>query len=180
MKTRFLDVRNCHALLPQRHGLSLVQHLEDCLREINDRNGPLKGAIDRLIKHNEKTRIRFRGSQRFLDSSIEVSQAAYIAARLINTQAMEGPIKGPAKFHTNIVSEDGTYWKTIIPLQFLLKGWGDANDGHQCYVHTKAGDSMRTMLGYRSQSTFRLALERTGYKCLPEAKSKSSGEASAS
>ena len=31
--------------------------------------------------------------------------------------------------------EDGTFWKTIVPLQFLLKGWGDANDGHQCYVH---------------------------------------------
>jgi hypothetical protein len=23
-----------------------------------------------------------------------------------------------------------------MPLQYLLKGWGDANDGYQCYVHT--------------------------------------------
>lgn len=136
MKTRFLDVRNCHALLPQGHGLSLVQRLEECLQGVNDADGPLRGSIDRLVAHNQKTLNQRRGSERFLDSPVEVGQAAILADRLINTRAIVGQVKGPAKYHTNFAYEDGTYWKTIVPLQFLLKGWGDANDGHQCYVHT--------------------------------------------
>ena len=135
MKTRFLDVRNCHALLPKAQGLSLAQRLEECLRGINDAEGPLKGSIDRLVKHNEKTRSRSRGSKRYLESPIEIAQAAHIADRLINTRAIERTDRGPAKLHTILVYEDGTLWKTIVPLQFLLKGWGDANHGHQCYVH---------------------------------------------
>lgn len=46
------------------------------------------------------------------------------------------PLSASANFHMILVLENGITWKTIIPLQFLLKGWGDANRGHQCYVHT--------------------------------------------
>lgn len=136
MKARFLDTRNCHALLPDGHGLPLARRLEECLRGINDTDNPLKGAVDHLIKHNEKSRNRSRGSKRLLASPVEVGQASYLADRLINTRAIERPYPGPANLHTILVYEDGTVWKTIVPLQFLLKGWGDANSGHQCYVHT--------------------------------------------
>ena len=138
MKSKFLDTRNCHALLPQGHGLPLAQRLDECLRQINDKHEELRGSIDKLIEHNEKTRNRTRGSERYCDSGIEIAQISYLADRVVNTRAIEAPASGPAKLHTILVYENGTTWKTIVPLQFLLKGWGDANDGHQCYVHTIA------------------------------------------
>jgi len=118
--------------------LPLAQRLDECLRQINDKHGALRGSIDKLVEHNEKTRNRTRGSQRYCDSSIEISQISYFANRVVNTRAIEGPGSGPAKLHTMLVYENGITWKTIVPLQFLLKGWGDANSGHQCYIHTIA------------------------------------------
>lgn len=106
------------------------------MRGINETVGPLRGSIDQLVKHNEKTRNRYPGSERYLESPVEVSQASFLANRMINTQAIERHGRGPAKLHTILVYEDGTLWKTIIPLQFIMKGWGDANSGHQCYTHT--------------------------------------------
>jgi len=136
MKTRFLDVRNCHALLPSGHGLSLMQRLEECLRGINDQDGPLHGAIDALVRHNEKTRSLSPGSRRFTGSALEIAQVGILSDGMINTRAIERGGQGPAKLHTILVYEDGTTWKTIVPIQFLLKSWGDANDGYQCYIHT--------------------------------------------
>jgi hypothetical protein len=136
MKTRFLDTRNCHALLPQGHGLPLAQQLEACLQGINDKQGPLHGEIDRLIKHNQRTQSASHGSARFIDSPVEIAQASDVSSRVINTQAVTRPDKGPPKLHTILAYEDSMAWKTIVPLQFLLKGWGDANRDHQCYVHT--------------------------------------------
>ncbi len=138
MKARFLDTRNCHALLPQGHGLPLAQRLDECLRQINDKHDELRGSIDKLIEHNEKTRNRTCGSQRYCNSPIEIAQISYLANRVVNTRAINGPGTGPAKLHTMLVYENGMTWKTIVPLQFLLKGWGDANSGHQCYIHTIA------------------------------------------
>ena len=136
MKSRFLDIRNCHALLPNEQGLPLAQRLEECLRQINDKHDRLRGSIDRMIEHNEKTRHKSRGSERYCDSPIEIAQVSEIPSRTINTQAIVGPAGGPSKLHTAFEYENGMIWKTIIPLQYLLKGWGDANRGHQCYVHT--------------------------------------------
>jgi len=136
MKTRFLDVRNCHALLPSGHGLSLMQRLEECLRGINDQDGPLRGAIDALVRHNEKTRSLSPGSRRFTGSSVEIAQVGVLSDRMINTRAIERGGQGPAKLHTILAYEDGTTWKTIVPIQFLLKSWGDANDEYQCYIHS--------------------------------------------
>ena len=138
MKSKFLDTRNCHALLPQEAGLPLAQRLEHCLGQINSKDGPLRGSIDRLIEHNKNTRNRSRASRRHCNSSIEIAQLSDVGRRTINTQAIEGPERGPAKLHTIFVYPNGIEWKTIVPLQFLLKGWGDANRGHQCYIHAIA------------------------------------------
>ena len=138
MKSRFLDVRNCHALLPLGHGLPLAQRLDECLRQINEKHGALRGSIDKLLEHNEKTSNRTCGSQRYCNSPIEIAQLSYLSNGAVNTRAIERPEIGPAKLHTVLVYENGVTWRTIVPLQFLLKGWGDANNGHQCYVHTIA------------------------------------------
>jgi len=86
MKTRFLDVRNCHELLPRATGLSLVHHLDECLQQINDGDTPLFGVVDYLIKQNEKTHNRPRGSQRFIDSPLEIAQAADVARQAVETR----------------------------------------------------------------------------------------------
>lgn len=136
MKTRFLDARNCHALMPRGHGLSLVQRLEECLRQINDNGGSLRESIDQLIRQNEKTQNQSHGSNRLVESPVEVGQSSDVESGWINTRAIQRPYPGPANLHTIQAYGEGLTWKTIIPLQFLLKGWGDANSGHQCYVHT--------------------------------------------
>lgn len=136
MKTKYLDKKNCHALLPQGQGSALIKRLEKCLQGINSKQGDLNGSIDRLITFNEKTQNRARGSQRYCRSSIDIAYVSHLSRQLINVQSIQRPGVDPAKLHTNFVYENGMTWKTIVPLQFLLKGWGDANSGHQAYVHT--------------------------------------------
>ena len=100
MKTRFLDARNCHALMPQGHGLSLVQRLEECLGQINDSDGPLRGSIDQLIKRNENTQGQSVGSDRLVASPVNVGQSSDVESGWINTQAATSPFPGPAYLHT--------------------------------------------------------------------------------
>ena len=153
MKTRFLDTRNCHALMPKGHGLSLVQRLELCLAQINDSDGPLRGSIDHLIKRNENTRSQSGGSNRLVASPVAVGQFSDVESGWINTKAVTTPFPGPAYLHTIQAYGEGLAWKTIIPLQFLLKGWGDANSGHQCYLHTISHNlsQMKTLEDWRSR-----------------------------
>lgn len=138
MKTRFLDTRNCHALMPPAGGLALAQQLEACLGTINGDDGPLRGSIDQLIRRNERTQQLSAGSERLklFRSPVDVSQFADVESGWINTRAEARPFPGPTNVHTVQKYGEHLHWKTIIPLQFLLKGWGDANSGHQCYVHS--------------------------------------------
>jgi hypothetical protein len=136
MKLKFLDVRNCHELLPPSCGLSLVKRLEECLKGINDNKDKLHGSIDALISQNKKTTNLTQGIKRLCNSPIEIAQNSNVANRIIHTQAIVRNWRQPAMLHTVQEYENRIVWKTIIPLQFLLKGWGDASSGHQCYIHT--------------------------------------------
>ena len=161
MKSKFLDIRNCHSLLPSGHGLPMVKRLEECLRQINDKSVKYRGLIDALIEHNKKTASKSYGSQRYCNTPIDVAQGLETARRIINTQAIERPGNGPAKLHIVLKNDDGTSWKSIVPLQFLLKGWGDANNGYQCYVHTIAHNLPR--LGSFEQLEARLETDKGDY-----------------
>lgn len=116
----------------------MAQRLEECLRQINEKHKQYRGLLDRLIEHNEKTKNKRCGSQRYYNAPIEIGQVIDISNQTTHTQAIDRPDGGPAKLHIVLDYEDGTTWKAILPLQFLLKGWGDANSGYQCYVHTIA------------------------------------------
>lgn len=144
MKTKYLDVKNCHELLPKSPGAQFIQRLEACLAGINESKGPSNGAIDLLINQNRKTLNGVRGSGRLCKSPVEISQTFIIAEQGIQTEAIMRPPIRHASVHTNIQYGNGVFWKTIIPLQFLLKGWGDATSGHQCYVHAIA-QNMQSM-----------------------------------
>jgi hypothetical protein len=47
----------------------------------------------------------------------------------------------------SLIYEDGTRWTFKMPLQYLLKGWGEANDGHQCYSHCIKLRGIKDMFG---------------------------------
>ena len=139
----------------------MAQRLEESLRQINDKHKKYRALIDKFIEHNIKTRNKPCGSQRYCNSPIEISQILDISSRTINTQAIERPESGPAKLHIVLENENGMTWKIIIPLQFLLKGWGDANSGHQCYVHTIAHNLPR--VGSFDQLQTRRANDKDDY-----------------
>ncbi len=134
MNLKYLDKRNCRALLPQIHGLSIARILDDYLQKEIDKAMP--GLIDALIMHNEKTSHLKRGSQRLRNSPVDISLISNINNRDIDVQSIQKPMIDPSNFLTVLNYENKVSWKTIVPLQFLLKGWGDANRGHQCYMHT--------------------------------------------
>jgi len=132
MKLKFLDDRNCHTLLPKSNGLPLIRRLDECLIGINEKSG---GSIEKLIKQNEKTNNRIN-SLRLINSPLEIAQNSDIPSKTVHTQAIYRAWPGPAYLHRLQRYENQITWKTIVPLQFLLKGWGDASIGHQCYIHT--------------------------------------------
>jgi len=144
MNLKFLDKRNCHALLPTGHGLSMLQRLDECLRQVNDKPGRYHGLFDKLIEHNKSTIHMAHGSERLLNVQIDIAQGLLLVEKAINTQVRDRPYPGPAQLHTVLEYEDGTVWKTLVPLQYLLKRWGNANVGHQCYVHTISKNVSKT------------------------------------
>jgi hypothetical protein len=136
VKAKFLDPHNCYSLLPPSRGLPVLKQLDECLQGINSKPGILNGSIDALIRQNQKTINTLAGSKRLIRSPIEIGQKSFYETHEINTQALAKRFPGPALYHTVLGYENGMAHKTIVPLQFLLKGWGDASRGYQGYVHT--------------------------------------------
>lgn len=137
MKLKFLDSRNCHALFPRVSSFSLARTLDNYLQtHVNDKQSVLSGKVDELIKHNARTQSIIISSKRLMNSPVEIGLVADAVNGKIAYHCITNPISGPALFHAVLIYANGLTWKTIIPLQFLLKGWGDANDGYQCYVHS--------------------------------------------
>ena len=74
MKLKFIDVRNCHALLPPVPNLSIAKLLDLYLSEhVNNLPGELNGAVDALIRHNENTVNKSRGIRRLKTSQIIIT-----------------------------------------------------------------------------------------------------------
>lgn len=113
MKSRFLDIRNCHELLPKGNGLPLIAKLDECLEGINNKQGSLHGSIDLLIRQNEQTINQKVGSKRLCNSPVEIAQGLYIKERSINTQAAQRNFPGPAQLHTLFRYENGMTHKTV-------------------------------------------------------------------
>lgn len=136
MKAVFLDLHNCYSLLPPVGGLPTFARLDECLQGINSQPGVMAGTIDKLIRQNQSTSNISIGYDRLMASPIDIAQNSDLEKRSIHTQAVTRPLAGPALYHSLLGYQNGMVHKRIVPLQFLLKGWGDANRGFQCYVHT--------------------------------------------
>lgn len=133
MKSRYLDLHNCKALLPNSHGLPILKRLDKCLTYINEEDLNTSGSITRLIDRNKQNPLNSKNRLSY-SSPIEISQKANLLTRELEINSIKGPSDQPALLHVILSGE--IFWKAVIPLQYLLKGWGNANDGYQCYVHT--------------------------------------------
>lgn len=144
MKSRFLDAKNCHALLPKGNVGKIQQKLELCLEQVNDavtinkEPNVFRNSIENMIEHNKKTKDKLRGRKRNYQCNLEIAIALNYFDDSIQVQAVESepPIFQIALLHIIKSYDNGSTWKIILPLQYLLKGWGDANSGYQGYVHT--------------------------------------------
>lgn len=139
MKIKYLDESNCKALLPSEEYKIVVYQLEEYLDNINNGGSGHAGLIDELIQHNKNSVGKlFRLLQRPNLIDIGLSVILITGDSRVRTLNTSIPVIGnePCKLHLEYNNENGTYWKIIIPLQYLLKGWGDANKGYQCYHHT--------------------------------------------
>lgn len=137
MKYQFVDIRNCQSLLPQVHRLNYAKILDKYLsQQVNIAGSEMEGSVDTLIRHNIRTLNKKRGPLRLRDSQLDIALVYEIANKDVEVRGIKRPINGKANFQTIIKYENGITWKTIVPLQFLLKGWGDANRGYHCYIHS--------------------------------------------
>lgn len=140
-KPKYLDINNCVALLPKDEFNIVVQQVDKYLEEINNVDSDQVGLVDALIKQNKKSvgkPSRLLLSQNIIDICLSVlSISGDNKVKTLNS--IIGVLTNePSKLHLEFNNEKGTYWKVIIPIQFLLKGWGDADKGYQCYHHTIA------------------------------------------
>jgi hypothetical protein len=136
MEPRYVDLRNCNALLPNIDNLPFAAQLESSLCGINDNDLKYLGFFHKLLRQNASTISSPSSTSRFAWTQLNIVQIAYVATREINTQAVEFPYANPISLHMGLALNSELSWKIIVPLQYLLKGWGDANKGHQGYVHS--------------------------------------------
>ena len=139
MKLKYLDQSNCKALLPKDEFNIVVHQLDEYLDNINNGGSGHEGLIDELIQHNKKSTGKlFRLIQR--PGLIDICLSVVSITGNNRVQTLNSVIKilpnEPIKFQLEFNNENGTYWKVIIPMQYLLKEWGDADKGFQCYHHT--------------------------------------------
>jgi hypothetical protein len=137
MKTKYLDTKNCKALLPKHVGIPVERQLDDYLVNINSGGSGHPGLVEKLIQHNEKTigqSIRLYEMDNAPDLCFIVRLSNEIKVG-IESWTLDQPLNKIVKFHLGFDYASGVHWKIILPLQYLLKGWGDANKDYQCYIH---------------------------------------------
>lgn len=141
MKLKYLDQPNCKALLPKDEFNIVVHQLDEYLENINNGGSGHAGLIDELIQHNKKStgkQYRLREGSNLIDVCLSVvSITGDKKVRTLNSAIDVSP-REPSKLHLEFNNEKGTYWKIIIPIQYLIKNWGDANKGFQGYSHVIA------------------------------------------
>src|SRR4029077_8139652 len=163
MKFKNISVSNCRFLLPGLFDIRILRDFDSYLGEVNNSKAH-RGVIKQLIRTNEITRAK-KPWDRFLDYDIDVCfdmnfQTKVSQCRIQDYYAFpEGARTGVDRKINGMFSliyEDGTRWTFKIPLQYLVKGWGDANDGHQCYSHCIKRSVITEMFGEAATSDFKV------------------------
>ena len=144
MKSKYLDIRNCTALLPKSFDVRVIRDFDKYLDELNDYPNH-KGIAEKLVERNQKTQGSKFCTDRLLSYDIDVcfeldfkkNQSMHkIQDYYAFPEFSRTGFNRRVDTQFSLIYEDGTRWTFRMPLQFLLKGWGDANQGYQCYVHS--------------------------------------------
>jgi hypothetical protein len=141
MKLKYLDKNNCFALLPRHKGVPIEKELDNYLDFTNASGSGRRGIIDELIRYNKRT---VGCDKRFFRADYPMSINLIITfvknSKKVQSlcQTMDMPADRPIVFSLQLHYENGLVWDVKTPLQYLLKGWGDACDGYQCYSHVIA------------------------------------------
>lgn len=142
MKLKHISVSNCRLLLPDLFDMRVLRDFDLYLEEV-DNSEVHNGIIKKLTQKNQITQDK-KPWDRLLSYDIDVClelnfQTKTSQWRIQDYYAFpEGARTGfnrrvEAMF--SLVYGDGTRWTFKMPIQYLLKGWGNANEGHQFYVH---------------------------------------------
>lgn len=150
MKVKYLSINNCSALLPPIYKISDIQIFDDYLDELNSHPSHKK-IINKLISRNQYTQD-YKVWDRLYEYDIDVCFIRDVQKNQIRLSIQDyAAYPGGARVGANKRVEaqfsnlfpNGTRFTCRVPLQFLLKGWGNADDGYQGYVHTiKKGSSV--------------------------------------
>jgi hypothetical protein len=136
MKLKYVDAKNCHLLLPNSNSYSIVGNLDEYLSIIAKTSESHGKKIQELIVQNKCTIGKSKGSKRLIQSSLHIIANLNPRVGPVQFNGADMPIPGPAYFHLLVSVTGNITHKIIVPLQFLLKGWGDAGSGYQGYVHS--------------------------------------------
>lgn len=142
MKLKYLAPQNCKAILPKFVDTHLLKDFDKFLDELNDYELQ-KGIVEKLVKRNQRTQSQ-KVWDRYLYHDIEISFLAdyrtgetrwHLQDNIENPENARPKSNQVVNVMFSIVQTNGFRWTFKVPLQYLLKGWGDANEGHQVYVH---------------------------------------------
>ena len=154
MKFTHISVPNCRFLLPELFDMRVLRYVDQYLEEV-DNSKEYSGLIGRLIQKNKITQGQ-KPWERFLIYDIEVCfemdfQKNAFQRRIQDYYAFPEYARSGFDRKINsmfsLIYGDGTRWTFKVPLQYLLKGWGDGNDGHQCYTHCIKLSGTKEMVG---------------------------------
>lgn len=154
MKFKHLSASNCHDLLPELFDMRVLRDFDKYLEELNNYDEH-KGIVGKLTQKNQTTQGK-RPWDRILNYDIEVCLDMDFQTKVAKWRIQDGyayPEGARSGFDRKInamfslIYEDGTRWTFKLPLQYLLKGWGEANDGHQCYTHCIKLSGIKDMFG---------------------------------
>lgn len=144
MKLKYLDIHNCTALMPRLDNLiHVVRQFDGYLSRVNEDAEEL-GLIDRLVERNRTSQEK-RAWERLYKYDADIGVTIDLGNRKVNYEVKpyyKYPELARPQNDQRVVGqfwqryENGTMWGYKMPLQCLLKNWGDANDGYKCYMHT--------------------------------------------
>ncbi|MES9971411.1 MAG: hypothetical protein ABW092_15365 [Candidatus Thiodiazotropha sp.] len=154
MKFKYLSIQNCRELLPSRFDIRFLREF-DCTLEVIDTSGDHIGAITKAIQRNESTQGKKPWDRQFVYDIDICPTLDYrkneiewrIQDYYIESQRARSGINKRIHAMFSLIYEDGGRWTFKMPLQYLLKGWGDANEGYQGYSHCVKLRGMKDLFG---------------------------------
>ena len=142
--SRYIDLRAVHRLIGTNYPFgvpALLESLEEYLGVLNKAGDPLP---ERLLEHNLSGRRRREVSE-FAAVDADLLFSVEVAARKLNMeikdyrvhQQFARPIsERRVVLHLLMNYPDRTRWNISVPLQALMKGFGDPEEDYQCYSHS--------------------------------------------